>query len=229
METLLLTFGAFGFLCFAAPKMLILAIPLLAERLFTTKQTLWGMGFHYSVPLTLWAALAAALGFRAVRPWLSALWERAAGWRPTEASVGAFLGLTCVGMGLLQNGWGTGQGAEFSTLRKPYFSKSVASNERALAVIPKDASVAAQNYFVPHLAAREKIWLLHAPIRAEYVIVNPEDGAWPFDRNHVIKTLRELRAQGYQPIFSERTSLVLRKDAPNPVALSAEMAAILGS
>lgn len=228
VETLLLTFGAFGFLCFAAPKMLIIAIPLFAERLFTTKQTLWGMGFHYSVPLTLWAALAAAVGFRTVRPWLATLWERAVGWRPADGTVGAFLALCCVGMGVLVNGWGAGQPSEFASLRKPYFSKSVAINERALAVIPKDASVAAQNYFVAHLATREKIWLLEQPIRADYVIANPEDGAWPFDRNHVIRVLREVRAQGYQPIFSERTTVVFQKGARKTVPLSPEMAAILG-
>jgi uncharacterized membrane protein len=221
MQTLLLTLGSFVFLALLAPRFLVVGAVLVAERFLVNIPSMWTMGYHYGGPLTLLVAVASVFGARRALEPLAGAWARLAGWRPAADTVAAFLGISCLGATFLIDGWGRpSEVATLATFRKPYYSKHVATNRRAVAVIPPGVSVAAQHHLLPHVAMREKVWRLHRPIRAEYVLMNPDDGAWPFDRGYVVGLIKELLAQGYRAIFSEGMSLVLRRNAPTSVPLS---------
>lgn len=223
VETLLSTVLTFVALPLLVPEFLLIATPHLAERFLSTKQEAWGMGFHYSLFLTLLAALASVYGgARASEP-LKNLWHRLAGTRPASATVGAFLGIMCIVSTFLLDGWGAGSPAEFACVTKPYFSRHVDVNRRALAMIPAGASVAAQDHFVPHLATREKVWLLAEATKAQYVVASPDEGTWPYSEQAVIAVLRNLLVSGYVPIFSEGMTLVLQRNAVDEVHLSTEI------
>jgi uncharacterized membrane protein len=225
VESLLLVVAGFAGLPFLSPRHLVLALPILAERFLSTKPELWGTGFHYGLMTTLVAALAAVSGAARAQRLLAGTWQRFTGADSPERTAGRALAGVLVLAAVLVDV--RGERAEFAHLTKPYFARDVTANRRALGVVPRDASVAAQDHFVPHLALREHVYLLEDAHRAEWVVANPADGTWPYRREEVVAALRGLMADGYRPVFSEGTALVLRRGAAEPVPLSRDLAQAL--
>ena len=103
-------------------------------------------------------------------------------------------------------------------------------NRRALALIPKDAAVVAQNHLLPHLAGRAKIWRPEWQFveRADFVIVNPVENAWPKDAPFIIDmTWRLLADRRFTLVFSEGSTLLFQRGTAERQPLSSAALAAL--
>lgn len=234
-ETLLFTFGGFGFLPLLSPGALWMTLPNLVERFLSDKREMWGLGYHYSVMLLSASAYATTQTLGRVAKHLAVRRARHDGSGPLsrlahpgvlDVAAAVFLTLTTVGaMRVLPGEY------DLEKLYKPYFSTSDGAriNHRAVAFIPDDARVVAQNHFLPHLAFREHIWQpqLKFISRADYIVLNPRESPWPHDRKHVVRLVTRLLDDGkWSVAFSEGTTVIfsqLEVDVvePTPALLDA--------
>ena len=103
-------------------------------------------------------------------------------------------------------------------LLAPGFYRATASDEtgrRALALIPDDASVAAQTAIAPHLTHRLEVFKLDSQAPdADYVITAEGLSPWPVGSAADVRRLVEERlARGYVRVFEEDGWTVLRRSA----------------
>ncbi|MCC7071807.1 MAG: DUF2079 domain-containing protein [Deltaproteobacteria bacterium] len=214
-QALAVSAGTFGFLPLASPEGLVLALPNLAERFLSDKREMWGLGFHYSWPTVGFFAVGALLTLARARTWLARMLERrgvvAIDGR-VDVVAGAFLLALTVAVPLLASP----TGFELASLEKPYFAShdEVARYRRALALIPNDDAVVAQNHFLPHLALREHIWQPEDRFveRARWVVLDAEASPWPHSPRHVERLVARLRDdERFLIAFEEGSTLVFRR------------------
>jgi uncharacterized membrane protein len=168
LKTTVYLFGAFLGLSLLSPLML-LALPLLAEKLLSTNPAYWTLQSHYSLAIAIVLALAAADGLARVSRWRPVVARYAA-----PAMLALAVALTAA--------------FPLSELFRPSFYETPAAYRAAgpaLATIPSGASVAATNRLAPHLGGRAGLTLLGAsPSSARYVVAAVEDtsneGVFPF-------------------------------------------------
>lgn len=236
-ETLLISFGGFGFLALGTPSALWLALPNLVERFLGSKREMWGLSFHYSLTLLAilaWASvqtiarLERACARRRTRALDDGLLSRLARPGVLDLGVAVFLLLTTVGtMRVYPREY------DLQRLFMPYFSSAegAAINHRALEIIPPDGKVMAQNHFVPHLSFRELVWRLQPRFlaKADWVVVNPDESPWPHDRDHVLRLTRRLFDDpAWTLVFSEGTTAVFEKGGERAVPPTADLRRVLG-
>lgn len=208
-QTLAVITGGFAFLPLVAPEALLLAGPNLAERFLSDKREMWGLGFHYSLVLTGIWAFASVLALARIRR-LLARFPRLSN---HVFDVGA--GVVVVA-GLVGSLAAAPFPPEFSTLHKPYMAKpvDVERYKRALAVVPDDVAVVAQNHFLPHLAFRAHIWQPERRFveRADYIVLDPQASPWPHDARYVRHLVEELRRDArFTVAFEEGTTIVFAR------------------
>lgn len=212
VRTLAITFGGFAFFPFLAPDALIAATPNILERFLSdNKPEMWGIGYHYSLVLTAFAAFATVVAADRARRAVGAF--AAAG--PPVAFDAAVCGLLVVST-VAASVVSMPVGVELASLGKPYFAspEQTEINRRALAHVPAAAAVAAQNHFLAHLAMRERAWLPEPPFidRADYVVLDPTQSAWPRTREHVERLIAVLSASpAFDVVFRERATIVFAR------------------
>lgn len=151
-RTLAVLFGAFGFLPLLSID-IVLAAPLLAERMFSDNAKYWTLQDHYSLAiapvLAIGAARALPLVSGLIGARVAALRERPlAAWACGAIAAGGVASCAAFALGDL---------ARTSTYRVPEARRGA---PRALARIPPRASVAATNHLVPHVSQRDTVVLL---------------------------------------------------------------------
>lgn len=213
VRTLATTFAGFGFLPLLAPGTLLLAVPNVLERFLSDKREMWGLGFHYSLVLTAVSALATAAALSRLRRWTLPRWRRVPAAAFEAGACALLIGSTVIVPLVALPG-----GAELQSFEKPYYAslEQAAVNRRAIAVIPADAALVAQDHFLPHLAMRQKVWLPDERFmaRADYVVLDPTQSTWPRDRAHIERLLELLRADlAFTVVFSERATVVFARRA----------------
>src|SRR5690606_18761470 len=115
-----------------------------------------------------------------------------------------------------QGRWGMGP---LWVWRAPYYTTALdrADAQAVLAQVPTNASVAAQNHLLPHLSARREIYEITPPGRAEGVVLDGAQDAWPWPREQVPRLAVQLWQQGYRPLACQGQALALVR--PNSAAL----------
>lgn len=221
IESQLVTLGGVGWLAIAAPEILIPALPLLAERFLSSKNTMWEMGYHYAAPLCLYAAWAAAIGWPRIRHAASVVLEKMGAPGPLSAPV---LSLYLVAMAALINGAGYRHPANFYRWNMDYFStpERQASNKKAVAFLrelDRDEKLAVQNRILPHLADRAFIYRIGDWAKADYVLLSIGENAWPWDDGFPRRLASDLaRNRDWKLIFHDRDALIFaratKSDAP---------------
>lgn len=195
LRTLFYWLAPFLFLPLVSP-LVLLSVPLVLERFLSSSENHWVPAFHYTAPMAPILALAAAQGLARVP-------ER---WRSLTA--GGMLVLCAVLPGKLPLWRLTSPG---------YYrlSETERIGYRALATIPPEASVVAQDAIASHLSQRDRIFTLRpgAP-EAEYVIASRGVSEWPNGSFEEIEALLDVRrAEGYEAVFDEGDWLVLKRRA----------------
>jgi uncharacterized membrane protein len=200
-STLATTAGGFGFLPLLSPAAWLLAAPTLVERFLSNKREMWGLGFHYSLALVSVCAFGALDVIARLKAWRARTEHAAA----AAVSVGFVLSLALSPVT-----------PDFKTLHKPYMADDarIERYHRALALIPGDAKVVAQNHLLPHLAFRQFIWMPERKFveRADYVILDVTDSPWPHTRAHVTRLASDLEGDSaWRAVFSEGSTRVFAR------------------
>jgi uncharacterized membrane protein len=172
--------------------LILLALPIALSRLLSGSPNHWGMSFHYSAPLAPVVAMAAADGLaRLVEG--STAHTRATILR----SVPVVMCLLCAVL--------PGRLPLWRVFAPSHYRATAADRVgyEALAVIPAEASVVAQDAVVPHLSRRKDIYGLQAASPdAEYVIVTEHRTPWPTASHAEIRhLLDERKRRGYRVAF----------------------------
>lgn len=148
--------GAFLFLPLRS-RLIVLAGPLLAERMLSSNEQYWTLEGHYSLTIAPVLALAAA--------------DAARSWRPTAIMLAIAVVLI--------------PAFPLRELARPdayRVDPAYRGAREVLATIPHDTSVAASNKLVPHLARRERIVLLGQPADVHVAAAGDRtpEGLFPF-------------------------------------------------
>ena len=181
---------------------LLLAAPLVLVQLLSDREAVWSVRYQYGAPVVALIAAAAGLSLSGLAPRLAM--SLALGW--LAVNVG-YAGLRWAPYASFKGG-----PADFSFEGSPR-AKAL---EEALALIPADASVSAQDVLVPHLANREQIhqWPDGEGVD-EYVVLDEAGvpGDQPVDLTLAVDAgARRLRASpDYERVFDGAGVLVLRK------------------
>jgi uncharacterized membrane protein len=168
LRTLAVLFGAFGFLPLLSIDV-VLAAPLLAERMFSSNPKYWTLQDHYSLTIAPVLAIGAARALPLVAGVIAA--------RRPASRRRRLVALVCAALAAA----GVASCAAFSLgdLARPgaYEVPAVRSGAAAaLALVPPSASVAATNNLVPHVSQRETVVLFGPRLpRVQYVVAQTGD------------------------------------------------------
>ncbi len=201
LVTLALSSGGVALL---SPEALLLAAPNLAERMLSNKQEMWGTAFHYS--------LVTSSCFIAGGTLTLSRWRRRFPSMP-DAPVAVAV-VACV----LASWAMAARPPDLLRYEQPYFATSsqVQRYQRALSYVRDNDAVVAQNYFLPHVALREHIWLPEARFisRADVVVLDSASSPWPHRAAHVQRLIDALqRDAAFEVVFHEETTFVFRRSA----------------
>jgi uncharacterized membrane protein len=192
----------FLFLPLWSPLGLLLA-PLAAERLLSSSASHWMAMGHYSAPIAPILAMSAA---DALSRLASRLRSPAARHRFLTWMASACVLISAVLPGH-QPHW------RLFTPRHYRDHPTQQTGERALSLIPGQASVVAQAALAPHLSQRQRLYVLEpgAP-EADYVLASSTLAPWPAASVADLRSLLDERqARGYAVIFDHNGWVVLRR------------------
>ncbi|HEY3780307.1 MAG TPA: DUF2079 domain-containing protein [Fimbriimonadaceae bacterium] len=216
-QTLLYTMAPFLFLCVASPSFL-LALPLLAERFYSSQPAYVQPSFQYT------AYLAPILLFGLVQclSCLIPIADRIGKQRLFGAFLLWFVALGAFGLALFY--W---QLLPYNPQSSPVFvsTEEAAVGEKALALIPTTATVAAQDHLLVHLSTRTGAFELYSSINEEgqpgpfktsftvdYLVFSDYADPWPAHNVGELTTLRkQLISKNYKEIFAESGWYVLQR------------------
>jgi uncharacterized membrane protein len=174
-ETLFFLFALFLGIALYSP-VLVLAVPLIAERMLSSAPQLWGMEYHYSLAIAPVVAMGTADGLRNALNFLRIERRRL-------LTIGV-LGTAMVVLNLVN-----ARTYLVGDLLHPRFyreSDAARWGEEAVARIPPhEGSVASRGSLLPHLSERSELYLLEpgAPLtqyiayRVNDLVLSPEDRA----------------------------------------------------
>jgi len=211
---LLLPLTSTAFLGLLAPSTLLPMLPGMLERYWSTFQNSW-WGHHYGGPTHALAICGAVLGGMKLRDAVGGLFPSERAQRAAALLPGLLMVLST---GLVDSvgPWGP---TDLFAIRKPYHPavEDRLTMRAAVASIPDGAPVAAQNYMLPHLAARPKAYMLERAREADFVAMTPTTNPWPYDRGFHERLAQELLGSGWRVHFCEGNSFVLSRTPGNSV------------
>jgi uncharacterized membrane protein len=200
-HTLLLIFAPFGLLTVGSST-LILLVPLVAERFFSTGHQYWVVGYHYTATAAPIVAMGAAEGLHRLLPLLHkrSVRDKVASWLPVVVAVTG-LGLVAVfplHELFLQRLWATGG--------------RVAAGHAAVAMVPRGVTVEASDRLQPHLVDHTNALLLDGEEHAAtWLVADVAKPDWPLSsvaKQQAYVARRE--AEGWRVVFSRDGYVVLR-------------------
>jgi uncharacterized membrane protein len=199
------TFYPFLGLAFFSP-LAILMIPLLAERFLSGQPSYWSTNYHYSAVISPVIVMGSADGLSRLIGFMRT--ERLKRW----AAILCCVIILTLNLQLLpeQPLWNLSRGSYWQ------LSRSDVTGRRAVAMIPPEASVAAQAPIVPHLSHRRQIFLLAYNLvttpDADYIIACDHLDIFPYPSFQEIRQYLEAqKAKGYRTIFEEQGWTVLQR------------------
>jgi uncharacterized membrane protein len=189
--------------------LVVLMIPLLAERFLSAQPNYWSTSYHYTAVISPVIAMATADGLaRLIRLTGTQRVQRA-------------LGLICACIILLLNLHLLPRQPLWRLTEGNYWrlSQSDVTGVRAVRMIPPEASVAAQAPVVPHLSHRRHIFLLAYNLvsipDADYIILSEHLDTFPYPGFQEIQQYMNAQEEkGYRRIFEENGWVILRRPAP---------------
>ncbi|HET9870349.1 MAG TPA: DUF2079 domain-containing protein [bacterium] len=211
--TLLCLFLPFLFGSFFSPWVL-LAVPLIAERMLSDNADFWVMKYQYNLVPMVVLCLAAADGFGRL---LGRIQDPVRRGRILRGGAWFLLAVNLVAAQLPHLPLG-------GLIRRPFwhFTPREALAPQAFALIPPDASVLAQSCLVPHLSHRQVIhdfwwdWETSPP-EEDYVVICKGKDAWPLQPEDLDWAVTLKESQGYSPVFQKEGWYVLKKTGrPSP-------------
>jgi len=216
-------FGPLGFASLGS-SFVLLAVPLLAERLLSGNPNHWTLTHQYSAPFVPILTLAAVDTVGKLRRALSPRTSTSSAGRHTRdrgraGGFGWVIGPVYALAILAAAVWAVGR-MPFDQLIKPGVAHSwqttsyQKAQQAAVDVVPNGATVEASNWLAPHLVDRANVMLLDAtPHNAGWVVF--DSGNLEFPMTPVAQSTRTgwLLSHGYRPVFSRDSITVYRRIA----------------
>ncbi len=210
LNTILMWLLPFAFMPLLSTYGLLL-VPLALERFLSASPNHWGTSFHYSLPVA--AVLVIAAGDGLARFKLKIVGLRSVGLGNA--------GLRIAGLCVLLSAFLPGRQPMWKLFSPSFYTRPAFASvaERALALIPPDASVLAQGAVGSHLSERDHLYAIRQDPTAgqtgspDFVVAAPELlSPWPLaDAAAVRAVLDQYSASGYTRLFDEGGWVVLRK------------------
>jgi uncharacterized membrane protein len=205
-------FAPLGFLSLGSWYVL-LALPLLAERLLSANPNHWTLTHQYSAPfvpiLTLAAVDTIGRLLRVFEP--AVTFERRTGPRrgrraAAAASPATVFATGCAAAMLGGALWAAGR-MPFDAMVHAGFYRTTAyqrAQQAAVDAVPNGATVEASNWLAPHLVDRARVMLLDTtPHNAPWVVFDEGNTEFPFtDVAQQQQRVTWLSSNGYRPVFS---------------------------
>ncbi|APR76562.1 Hypothetical protein A7982_01909 [Minicystis rosea] len=184
---------------------LVLGAPQLAIQLLSSSWHKWSVHYPYGMPVAPVVAVTAVLALASVPTdkWRNARRLAATGW----------LALMVLHLaGKLPSPWGPGQPID-ATFRG---SPRVLALSEAIARVPADASISAQDDVVPHVAARSEVHLWpDGSSTDEYILLDLDGTATNVQNPSALSAAaRTLRADARFEIVVDRAGVILAKRRP---------------
>lgn len=207
------TLGGVGWLSFFSPQIAIAALPLAAERFLVSKRPMWGMGYHYGVPLSFYAFWATARGWRQARLFTRAMLGKLGG-PALGARAGAVLIVYLFMSSLLVDAFGYRSSSEYLRWGRDYFSTPARAAAHRVVIERlrgrgSEARIAAQNHLIPHLSRRQYIFMIDRWQKADWVLLSLGESAWPFQKDRPKRLARRLYADPEWRLVDSRLGTVL--------------------
>jgi uncharacterized membrane protein len=165
MWILLLMSG--GILTIFQPKYLILMIPIIAGKFFSSEEVYWGFSHHYAVEFAPIIAISSILTINKFK----------------KETIKKGLALVIIASNIIiLSQIHLYNGEKISRIFDMNYYKNPAKEDisTALKIVGKADSVSAQNTFIPHLT-NDKIYLFPKVNNSKYIILNINDkNIWPF-------------------------------------------------
>lgn len=212
-------FAPWLFLPLLSPLLLV-AVPSLAERFWSSNSLLWTTSFHYSLLIAPILAFAAVDSLERVQRLLPGFISWARSLIPSAGPVGVLLGSVLITFVFV---------TPLDELGTYVPSAQVAQIQSCLDGIPPDASVSASNFLLPHLSHRREIYLLNLKTDAEYIAIDLATyrGRFaPGEEQQIRTTIQTSLSNGYGVACSAGTTVVLRRGGGNQ-PISPEIAGFL--
>ncbi|HEX5107240.1 MAG TPA: DUF2079 domain-containing protein [Vicinamibacterales bacterium] len=207
LQTIVLWLAPFAFLSLRSP-LALLVVPLALERFLSESPNFWGASFHYTAPLAPILAMSAGDGLaRLARQTANPLTR-------TRLMRGA------VTASLLLSSLLPGRQPHWRLLTSKHYRAAPfeAEGNRVLALIPANASVAAQTALLPHLSQRNHIYVLDpgAP-DTDFIVSTSHVSPWPVaSLDQLSELVAARRRRGYTVQVDRDGWQLLRRDESNP-------------
>ncbi len=189
--------------------LLVLTFPIFLERMLSNYEHHWSMGYYYSVTLAPILFMGGLDGiFRLSRNRGLAAKKKLV--RAVSAMV-LVLGLVSVPIFPLRD-----------LMRAKFYRHQpwVKEGYQALALIPADAKVIAQDTIIPHLSHRREIYLLdggNCSTDCDYLVACRKLNSWPSENYGPIQDcVRQMLNHGYTSVFEDPDWVLLKKTTSQP-------------
>jgi uncharacterized membrane protein len=166
LETLHLTFKPFGYLAIVNPLSFLLSAEQIFSRFIDQNNTIrWTIGYHYSAPM----AIITAIGTIVTASFLSKISGK------HFKYLVIFTGIIIIILTRLEQ---INRSAILLVKRPQFWERSawMGSLDKAIKLVPKDASVSTQNNLTVHLSTRKYIYNLDGIDKAKYILVDFHQG-----------------------------------------------------
>jgi uncharacterized membrane protein len=201
-------FGPWLFLPLLSPLVLV-AIPSLADRFWSSNPLLWTTRFHYSLLIAPILAFAAIDSLERIQRFVPGFVSWARSLVPPAGALAVLLASGVSTFVLV---------TPLDELATYIPSAQVAQVQSCLDVIPPRASVSASNFLLPHLSHRRDIYLLNLKTDTEYIAIDLatyRGHFYPGEEQQVRTTIQTALASGYGVACSAGTTVVLQRGAGN--------------
>ncbi len=207
VHTMLWIFLAAGGLLCLGSATVLLTVPLLALRMFSSNENHWETTQHYNAflePILLFAAVETLVRLKRRWPWASLAWP--------SALLAATLVLVPIAPPLVTPFKAVYDPAKWHRL--PWEAAAM----EAARLVPDGALVEADDYVGPQLTTRARVLLLDCtPRGADWILATTPVKHFPFDSlDRMKQRLRLARAQGYQVVFQRDEVTLLKRTRPVP-------------
>ena len=211
-------FASFGFLVLLSPSLWPIFLPMLAERFWSSNYAHWILVFHYGAPISAILVLSAMLGVLYLKKQIRFPWE---------FFVGVFLIINLLSITYLL------QAPIHNLIHRSFWQSNpeILSANKAIKLIPKEASVSAQDLFVSHLAHREKVFLFPGEFNtSQFVLLDIKKDTYPIKPEEYHQYVKQLLAdKNYGIKFNEASVILLERGLKSSVGPSQEILNFLKS
>lgn len=205
----LLLSGAFAW--FFRPVWLLMAIPIIAQKVLNDNFMKWGLNYHYNVEL-------AAICTFAVFSWLNNSKFKI---QNLKFKIGLLVALSTITITLVK--YKSRAAKWYSYERQNIFSPkhytrsfNVTELRNALELIPDDEDVAVSGHFsiVPHVAFRKDVYEFPVVENAKYIAVLLDEGTFPLKSNEAYKdsVSKYQNSASWETIYDKNKTVILRRN-----------------